>query len=134
MGLMRSCHNYDPSRANGSKFTTYATVYIYGSLNRYVSRCLKDANRIPVEQMDIDIGEDEGVLGSVHNFDEVEARDVMEFVEDQLSHDDMRLLKMRYIDNLTFREIADEIGVSHTWAKTLCERLMSRLESIFEDD
>lgn len=90
--------------------------------------------------LDIPAGQDSGLsLGEVlgapdRETDAAEARVVLQPVVRQLSERDRRILQMRFFDECTQQEIADEIGVTQMQVSRLLTRIMRDLRQALEDE
>ncbi len=65
--------------------------------------------------------------------DAVEARVVLAPVVRRLSERDRKVLRLRFYDDRTQREIADEIGVTQTQVSRVLTRIMKELRDNVED-
>jgi RNA polymerase sigma-B factor len=89
--------------------------------------------------LDTPAGHDSGlalgeVLGDVdRDAEAAEARVVLQPVVRQLSDRDRRILQMRFFDECTQQEIADEIGVTQMQVSRLLTRIMRDLRRALED-
>lgn len=89
--------------------------------------------------LDVPAGQDSGyslgdVLGAPDpETDAAEARVVLQPVVRQLSERDRRILQMRFFDECTQQEIADEIGVTQMQVSRLLTRIMRDLRKALED-
>lgn len=89
--------------------------------------------------LDVPTGADSGLsLGDVlgapdRDTEAAEARVVLQPVVRQLSARDRRILQMRFFDECTQQEIADEIGVTQMQVSRLLTRIMRDLRKALED-
>jgi RNA polymerase sigma-B factor len=63
-------------------------------------------------------------------FELVEQRSVIERVWNSLSQRERESLRLRHVEDLTFREIADRLGTSSTHAARIVTRASERLQAV----
>lgn len=114
IGLVKAAKSFKPEL--GFQFSTLATICIRHEISRELkkSRLTKKP-----EELTIDI---EGVEDG-HFWD---------LVPENLDDKEKTILKMRLIDNLTFREIGDKVGCTKAWASKKYQNIIEKIKAANE--
>jgi len=134
-GLTAAANAYDPAR--GAKFSSVAGPYIRNALRRLVKPI--QGQRLGRVDLDASFGDEEGgedasmhdvVAGGGPSTD-TEREDVFDKVQQELAAlpDDERQLVSRWIAGETYRDIADDAGVSFVQVGNIIRKAIGKLKT-----
>src|ERR687891_491698 len=114
LGLIKAIDRFEPGR--GTKFTSYAAPTILGELKRH----FRDEDEA-APLVDLMGGEDSA-------YELVESRDAIASTWKALPEVERQVLELRFMHDLTQREIGEQIGYSQMHVSRLLRRALNRLE------
>jgi RNA polymerase sigma factor (sigma-70 family) len=124
--LMRACENYIEKRGKNCKFTSYAYTYIRNGVSAFV-RGQTYRNKRQASNDDIlETVEDNSNVEQL-----VEAHDFTSLLTDMMSPINAEIFQMRFMEGLTYREIANKFKVDER--RVSFQRIEQMLETTIED-
>jgi RNA polymerase sigma-B factor len=137
LGLIKAIDRFEPER--GTKFSSYAAPTILGELKRYfrdkgwalhVPRDLQERTLAVNRETDDEAAELVDLLGAEdHTYELVESRDAIASTWRALPEIERTVLELRFLHDLTQREIGERIGYSQMHVSRLLRRALKRLET-----
>ena len=141
IGLMKADRTFEENK--GLKFSTYATTCIKNEIRNFVRRQNKKGiTELKTVSGDANKGE-EG-RGTCNLWDiikdnqdyikKVEDRELIKYIVSALTKEERELLKLRYIDGLTYREVAEKLKSNRTTISQRDRALKSKINKNFHKE
>ena len=121
--LLHAANTYNPTK--GTKFSTWASVYIITYTKRFVQSWLKKHRHLPLNPEIVEERHSSETPLTI-----VSRHDTIDYVMGLLSEEDATLLDMRYIQDKTFAEIGDVFGVTPQRIEQKLRKAEERIERI----
>lgn len=104
-----------------------------------VLEAIEATQSLSTTSLDMQVGEEEdtplaAMLGQEEaEFENIALRDLLEKVMDKLSDAEKKILRMRYFEERTQRDIANEMGVSQMYVSRVERKMLSRFREALRD-
>jgi len=129
-GLLRALKEYDETKSNKS---TYISIWIVSYLQKAIGKARQN-DFIPFSSLESD-EDDEFSNSLIDHLHFIDDEDVMDEFEDALARADIpdrvkKMLRMYYVEKMTLREIARELGISREAIRANMKKYVHKLYKI----
>jgi RNA polymerase sigma factor (sigma-70 family) len=126
----RASDHFDPIKAKnlGAKFSTYAYKFIFYEIRKFMFKCVKTALKERASGLNFN-SKDNDI-----NFNYIDDNDQLCYAMQDLNDDEIEILRMYFVNDMSFREIESSTGVSYTTVRNRIHRCLRKIRKKINED